>query len=179
MKRLIIRDHAKDRIRQRFNVKAGEERAFVERHFPKADRVCSVKNNRGNLTAHYITGDVIFVIDEQIGELITLKNRVSKKARPSSESFRSKVRSFIRSEIENITAIGAEFERQADDLEQAIREELSELQTQLKRTRSLAKKLAIKGRIMALDERFEELPTDIREIRSNIRKQINGALAHY
>jgi hypothetical protein len=176
---MILRYHAKERIRERFNVKPGEEQAFFDRHFPKSEKVCDVYNDRGVLTAHYVTGNIIFVIDESCDEVITLKDRVSKKVAPSKQAFKHRVREFVKSEIATIAETGRQLERQTAELDQAIREELDELAVQLKRTRSLAKKLAIKGRIMALDERFEEIPAEVREIRSNIRKEINGALAHY
>jgi hypothetical protein len=176
---MIAINHAKERIRERFNVKEGDEQAFVDRHFPKSSKVCDTVNDKDQVSSLYVTGDIIFVVCEERRFVITVTNRKCKVVSNGAKSFRSKVQAFIKEEIANITALGGQLERQADDLDEAIREELSELQVQLKRTRSMAKKLAIKGRIMALDERFDELPTDIREIRSNIRKQVNGALAHY
>jgi hypothetical protein len=97
----------------------------------------------------------------------------------SQRSFKSRIQAFIKSEIDRIKSAGDSAEQFAQLLKTDVIAELAERYEELKRARSLSKKLALKGRIAALEERLGEIPADIRKARDEVRKQINGALAHY
>lgn len=172
-----LKYHAKERICERFNVKPGGEQAFVDRHFPKAERVVDIVNERGNPCAHYVTGNIIFVVDEKNNEIITMKTK--NKWFGSSPQLIEKLRAFIKSEIDGIKLTGIQREELSELLKHEIVTELAKRYAELKRARSIPKQLALKARIAALEERFGEIPSDIKTVRAETRREINGALAHY
>jgi hypothetical protein len=167
----ILTKHAKQRIRERFAVKEGGEQAFVDKHFPKAEYIYEEEGY-----SIYMSGKIKFVIGD--GLLVTIVD-TNEFQKGTAKMFKSRIQAFIKSEIDRIKATGDSAEQFAHLLKTDVIAELAERYDELKRTRSIPKKLALKGRIVALEERLGEIPTDIRDARREVRKQINGALAHY
>lgn len=166
--------HAKERICERFNVKEGGEQKFFDRWFSKAEFVCEKDG-----ASVYIVGNIRFIIALKTDTVVTVINHTEYADKPAQLSFKQRVQAFIKSEIDRIKNGGEQEVALVLSLKTDIIGELADRYDELGRTRSLPKQLALKGRIAALEERLGEVPSDMKHVRDEVRRKINGALAHY
>lgn len=179
MKMPFLGKHARDQIRGRFGVKAGQESRWFAAIHAKATQVAEFIGDEGNPVFYYINGRVGYRVDAVKELVITVVQNDSPAVATGKQAFKSRIQAFIKSEIDRATSAAHAAESFFAELDEDIRAELPELQKQLKRTRSLPKRLALMGRIAALEMRIAELPAEIKGARSEARREINGALANY
>lgn len=176
---LKLTKHAKERICERFHVKEGGEQAFFEKHFANAEKLASAPGDNNAIREYFVVKNIVFVIIPDGGLVVTVENKSSGVVAKGKADFKSRIQAFIKAEIERFTSMGQHNEALVLTLKTDIIGELADRYDELGRARSLPKKLALKGRIAALEERLNEVPTDMKHVRDEVRRKINGALAHY
>ncbi|KQL18820.1 hypothetical protein [Cytobacillus solani] len=172
--KVTLSGHAKQRIKERFKIGNQTPEQWVENMLSKA-MYCGVGvDDDGNESRVYSFRGASF--------FLAIKADVVKSVIPPRKSDRKRYRDAVTRVIaEELARVNDTISQQIESIQTFVDElieEIEYLNDCLKRTRSLPKKLAIKGRIKAVEERVNELPEEAHELKRELTRYARGAAAY-
>lgn len=150
----VLTHHAKQRLQERFNVHEGKEAKFIRKwadKFEYVTRSCFAGESDKLLFSYR---DWMIVTDAEATVIITVY------IIEATQSSQQALRQFARQQITLSERQQNRTIRQLNVLRAKIERELSDRQAELRKARSVAKRIALAARIKALEARLADLPED-------------------
>ncbi|SET42825.1 hypothetical protein SAMN05216389_11138 [Oceanobacillus limi] len=166
----IIKYHAKLRATERFGIKRSIVENWAKQKASTSVFVSEVIDDNGKPGRLFVSNGVGLIADITQDIVVTI---VDPKTYGFSEINR-KLSRFAANELTIAERNEAKELRNIERLRAEIEIEIGELRLRLLKTRSLPKKLAIQGRMKALEMRLNELPSEEHAVK---RKRVRKAIA--
>jgi len=170
--KLVITDHARKRIAQRFDVKRNQADNWAQCKFATAEYVSDIVSAAGNPARLFVNNGALLVVDVNEPKLITVtKPRIS-------AGIRRKVGQLAEAELRRVERKYTADERRALRMQAELELELAERKLELMRARAPYRKLALNARIAALELRIAEMPAEVHEIKRAKTREVEAVAAY-
>lgn len=149
-----VTKHARQRAERRFGITRKDSAGWLRGKFAKATHITNIIGDDGNPARLFVSDGVLIVVDKGADRIITVMT-------PNwTRETCDKLRNFARSEITKEQTKERRRLNAVTRMQAEIEIEVGDLRLRLLKTRSLPKKLAIQGRIKALEMRLDEIPQE-------------------
>lgn len=176
--------HSKERALERFNMTAKEFGDYVMKNHRKFEYITTSYGYGGKPSRLFIFDGKAFVFSLNTNEIITTYPIDDKKCTDQIKRISNRVGLIMKKEVESIERREQRKLNAIQRFQAELEKELYELRTMFTKSRSFAKKLAIKARITAVELRILELPEEesnikigkLREVQSilHVTKEVGG-----
>lgn len=152
----LITRHAKERAQQRFGISPKDAQKWFAKKAELSSFLTVSIQRDGSKRRLFSVGDTILVVDYTDDRIITVYSLAENQMKEADES----IRQFARNQIAQSERMQNRTLRELAVLRAKIEREIAERQAQLRRARSIAKKIACQARIIALETRLSDLPNE-------------------
>jgi hypothetical protein len=168
-----VSPHAVERAMQRFHVKQENAAKWIRKQYEKATYVADVINAKGEEGRLFASGNVALILHPKKDCVLTVMH-----LQHPPQKMKLRVLDFLREELRALELREIETERQVSEIREGVADFRTNIERRMKRTRSIATKLACQAVLNGVAEYLTQIEDDVRTVKLE-KKAVAKALVAY